>query len=140
AQTHPEIFRKVATLSPAADPKIAFLDLNKLLFLSPIVRPLVTEQLVKQIMKRVYSEPSLITPEALKVYSEPFAGESGSVESFVKSFKLLRDPRVYQHLEEIKVPTLILWGKNDKIISFKFAEKIKSKLSNSRLEAHKSAG
>ncbi len=140
AQLHPDIFPKVATLSPAADPKIAFVDLNKLLFLSPLVRPLVTEQLVKQIMKRIYSNPSLITPESLKVYSEPFATQTGGVESFAKSFKLLRDPRVYQQLDEIKVPALILWGANDKIIPVKFAEKIVAKLPEATLEVHSTAG
>lgn len=140
AQMRPDMFHKIIVLSPAADPRVTFFDLNRISFLSPVVKPLVTEKFVKQIMKRVYSEQHLITDENIKIYAEPYASHKGGVDSFVKSFSLLRDPRVYEHLDSIKCPVLILWGQKDRIIPFKFAERIKNKIPHSILEVHKTAG
>lgn len=140
AQMHPTMFNKIVVLSPAADPRITFFDLNRISFLSPVVKPLVTERFVKQIMKRVYSEHNLITDENIKIYAEPYSSHKGAVDSFVKSFSLLRDPRVYEQLEGIQNPVLILWGQKDRIIPFKFAKKIQNKIPNSLLEVHKTAG
>lgn len=140
AQIAPELFTKVIVLSPAADPRITFFDLNRISFLSPVVKPLVTERFVKQIMKRVYSDQKNISDETIRIYTEPFASGDGAVDSFVKSFSLLRDPRVFEQLEGIKNPVLILWGKKDRIISSKFAQKIQKKIPNSTLEIHPTAG
>ena len=139
-QMHPEIFVRTIALSPAADPRITFFDLNRISFLSPVVKPLVTEKFVKQIMKRVYAEKSLVTDENIKIYTEPYSNDKGAIDSFVKSFSLLRDPRVFEQLSIIKTPVLILWGEKDKIIPLKFAKKIQSKISKSELYTHPKAG
>lgn len=139
-QLKPEMFTKVIALSPAADPRIAFFDLNRISFLSPVVKPLVTEKFVKQIMKRVYSEKHLITEENIKAFAEPYSNNRGAVDSFVKSFTLLRDPRVFDSLDTITNPVLILWGQKDRIIPLKFAQKIQNKIPNAHLEVHKTAG
>ncbi len=140
AQINPELFDKVIVLSPAADPKITFFDLNRISFLSPVVRPLVTERFVKQIMKRVYADKKNITDENIRIYSEPYLSSEGAVDSFVKSFSLLRDPRVFEQLDGIKNPVLIIWGQKDRIIPFKFAQKIQKKIPHSHLEIHQTAG
>ncbi|MES2768942.1 MAG: alpha/beta hydrolase [Bdellovibrionota bacterium] len=140
AQINPELFNKVVVLSPAADPKITFFDLNRISFLSPVVRPLVTERFVKQIMKRVYTDKKNITDENIRIYSEPYLSSEGAVDSFVKSFSLLRDPRVFEQLDGIKNPVLIIWGQKDRIIPFKFAQKIQKKIPHSLLEIHQTAG
>lgn len=140
AQVRPDLFGKVVALSPAADPKITFFDLNRLSFLSPMVKPLVTERFIKQIMKRVYSEKKNISAENIRIYTEPYANNKGAIDSFVKSFSLLRDPRTFEQLSGIKSPVLILWGQRDRIIPFKFAQKIQSKIPNSLLEVHHTAG
>lgn len=139
-QIQPDLFNKVIVLSPAADPKITFFDLNRISFLSPVVKPLVTERFIKQIMKRVYSEHKHINEESIRIYTEPYINNEGAVDSFVKSFSLLRDPRVYEQLDGIKNPVLILWGQKDRIIPFKFAKKIQFKIPESHLEIHKTAG
>lgn len=140
AQVQPDLFEKVIVLSPAADPKITFFDLNRISFLSPVVKPLVTERFIKQIMKRVYSEQKHINEESIRIYTEPYISNEGAVDSFVKSFSLLRDPRVFEQLDGIKNPVLIMWGQRDRIIPFKFAQKIQNKIPKSLLEVHKTAG
>ena len=139
-QLRPDLITKVVVLSPAADPRITFFDLNKLAFLSSVVRPLVTERLIKQIMNRVYSERKNISDETIRIYLEPYSNNKNAIDSFIKSFKLLRDPKVFEQLDAIKHPVLIMWGLRDKIIPIKFAKKIQSKIPNSILETHPTAG
>ena len=91
-------------------------------------------------MKRVYSEKKHINDESIRIYTEPYISNEGAVDSFVKSFSLLRDPRVFEQLEGIKNPVLIMWGQKDRIISFKFAQKIQKKIPHSLLEIHQTAG
>jgi pimeloyl-ACP methyl ester carboxylesterase len=139
-QMHPEIFQKIVVLSPAADPKIVLFDLNRVSFLSPMVMPLVTERFVKQILRMVYSERRFITDENIKIYSDPYSNNPSAIESFVKSFSLLKDPRVLEELELIKNPVLILWGRKDRIVSSKLAPRLQSKILNSTLEIHETGG
>lgn len=140
AQIKPELFDKVIVLSPAADPRITFFDLNRIAFLSPMVRPLVTERFIKQIMKRIYSEKKNITQESIRIYTEPYLNNKDAIHSFVKSFSLLRDPRIFEQLEAIQNPVLILWGQRDRIIPYKFAQKIQKKIPNSYMDIHETGG
>lgn len=139
AQTHPAQFPKVVTLAPSADPKIAFLDLKPLGFLSPIIQPMITDRFIKQIMKRVVSNKDLINEESLRHYTEPYKNKD-AVVAFTKSFSLLRDQRVFQDLDKIQQPILILWGEKDKIIPFKFSKKISAKIKNMIFYSHPLAG
>lgn len=140
AQLKPDIFHKVVAISPAADPRITFFDLNRLSFLSPVVKPLVTERFIKQIMKRVYSDRKNINDETIQIYTEPYINNKNAIDSFTKSFVLLRDPRVFEQLEAMEVPVLLVWGQRDRIIPVKFAKKIHSRIPNSLLEIHPTAG
>lgn len=140
AQITSDLFSKIVVLSPAADPKITFFDLNRISFLSPVVKPLVTERFIKQIMKRVYSEQKHVNEETVRIYTEPYISSEGAIDSFVKSFSLLRDPRVFEQLGIIKNPVLIIWGQKDRIISFKFAHRIQNKIPQALLEIHETAG
>lgn len=140
SQLRPDIFQRIIVMSPAADPRITFFDLNRVSFLSPVVSPLVKERFVKQIMRLVYAEKKLITDDNIKIYTEPYASNPLAIDSFVKSFSLLRDRRVHDELEKIKNPVLIIWGKKDRIISSRFATKIQKKIPHSALEIHESGG
>jgi pimeloyl-ACP methyl ester carboxylesterase len=60
--------------------------------------------------------------------------------AFAKSFSLLRDNRVFQNLDKIQQPVLILWGEKDKIIPFKFAKKISTRIKNMIFYSHPQAG
>jgi pimeloyl-ACP methyl ester carboxylesterase len=140
AQTHPERFPRLVAISPAYDPQITFFDLNRFQFLSPMVGPFISERVIQQIMTRVYTDKSLINKETIQAFSQPYNNNPLAIESFVKSFRLLRDPRVFQELPQIKVPTLILWGDKDKVISSKFASKIKKSMPFAEVLIHPTAG
>lgn len=139
AQVHPDFFKKVVAISPAADPQIAYVNLKHLSFLTPFVQPIISERFIKQFLRRVVSKKSLITKESIQFYTAPYRS-LGALNAFTKSFTLLKDPAVFSNLNSISQPTLILWGEKDKIIPIKYSKKIISQIPKAVLETHKSAG
>lgn len=138
-ETQPLIFYKTILISPAYDPNLVPVSLNKVSFLSPIFSPLVNEQFVRQVLKRVYSNHELISPEIVQAYLEPYS-DGQAISSFVKSFALIKDPRVLADLTLVTTPTLVLWGEKDKIIPIKYAHKLKKIMKTAQLLIHPKAG
>ncbi len=139
AQVNPNRYQKVVTLSPLADPKIAFLDLKRFGFLSPIVQPLLTERFIEQVLKRVLSNRELINKESLQHYTQPYKQREALI-AFTKSFSLLRDKRIYTELSNVQQPVLVLWGEKDKIIPIKYSQRITLQLKNMIFYSHPQSG
>jgi pimeloyl-ACP methyl ester carboxylesterase len=51
-----------------------------------------------------------------------------------ETFKKIIAEDLTRYLSEIKIPTLIIWGKKDKMVPIKIAYSLKEKISNSQLE------
>ena len=67
-------------------------------------------------------------------------GLSASSHATAECLVALRDTDLRPDLEKIKIPTLILHGKNDKICSFDLAEQTKAGISDSKLVAFEKSG
>ena len=67
-------------------------------------------------------------------------GLSASPHAMAECLVALRDTDLRPDLEKIKIPTLILHGKNDKICSFDLAEQTKTGISDSKLVAFEKSG
>jgi len=67
-------------------------------------------------------------------------GLSASSHATAECLVALRDTDLRPDLEKIKIPTLILHGKNDKICSFDLAEQMKAGISDSKLVAFEKSG
>jgi len=67
-------------------------------------------------------------------------GLSASSHATAECLVALRDTDLRPDLEKIKIPTLILHGKNDKICSFDLAEQMKAGIANSHLVAFEKSG
>jgi len=67
-------------------------------------------------------------------------GLSESSHATAECLVALRDTDLRSDLEKIKIPTLILQGKHDKICSFDLAEQMKAGISDSKLVAFEKSG
>lgn len=82
----------------------------------------------------------------LKPFQKVFARISGSYDYYnargimKEIFKKVISENLEPILEEIKKPTLILWGENDKMVSIENAYKIKKEISSSKLVIFKNVG
>jgi pimeloyl-ACP methyl ester carboxylesterase len=86
-------------------------------------------------LKKLFFDNSKVTDEKILQYST-FFDMPGSHNSFIKSAEQIL-PENYKHLtstyNRINIPTLIIWGENDSIISIKYAHKFKDDIKNSEL-------
>jgi len=75
------------------------------------------------------------TPESIKrKYIKIFASSDYiSAGSMLKIFKKVVDEKVVLDAENIRVPTVIVWGENDKEINIKNSKKLKGFIKNSTL-------
>ncbi|PCI94506.1 MAG: alpha/beta hydrolase [Flavobacteriales bacterium] len=89
-------------------------------------------------VKEVYANPSKVTPAILDRYFDLFVGEKNHL-SFVDIVKQeLKDNS--DRLTELKIPTLILWGKRDRWIPVKIATLFANTIPNAELIIYDNCG
>ncbi len=93
--------RKLASVKP-----LAWLGLRFLLRPSSIQRSLTAS----------FYDPSLVTPELVQEYYDRLRVE-GVMDAFVGLTAQVKTPQPAVKLEEIKLPTLVVWGKDDTLVS-----------------------
>jgi pimeloyl-ACP methyl ester carboxylesterase len=77
------------------------------------------KMMAKSILKLSYYDPDKITEEQIAAYAAPIASPGGK-HALIETGKQIIPPNIDQltaRYKDINVPTLIIWGKQDKIIS-----------------------
>ncbi len=75
--------------------------------------------MAKSVLKLAYYDPKKITDEQIAAYAAPLAAPGGK-QALLETGKRIIPPNIDELIAEYKdidVPTLIIWGKQDKIIS-----------------------
>jgi len=75
--------------------------------------------MAKSILKMAYYDPSKITAEQIEAYAAPIASPGGK-HALLETGKRIIPPNIDKLVakyKDINVPTLIVWGQQDKIIS-----------------------
>jgi pimeloyl-ACP methyl ester carboxylesterase len=89
-----------------------------------------TRQSIKKMTETIFYDPSLVTPDIVNLYYELYRlpGMQEATMSIVRAGATILGQRakywktIRQALGTIKAPTLIFWGKQDKIIPVKHAQ------------------
>jgi pimeloyl-ACP methyl ester carboxylesterase len=114
----------------------AFIDILRMPILGPLaVCFLSDERQVRLILKKAYFDDSKITRDQIKAYSVPL-GEPGGEAALVKTARRIvprNIDRITRRYPEIKVPALIIWGREDEIVPLKVGNKLHQSLPNSKL-------
>ena len=91
---------------------------------------------VGKVLKACYYDPNKISEEQIEEYARPIAAPGGRYallkigqQAIPKNFEQLT-----QQYPKLKVPTMIIWGVNDKIIPVVIAEMLHAAIPDSRLE------
>lgn len=89
-------------------------------------------------IKRVYYNPSLVSKDDLKKTNLMWNKE-GNIHAF---FELAHSEDLPDEtrIKEIKTPTLILWGANDKLVNVKYADRFKQDIKNSNVVIYDQCG
>jgi pimeloyl-ACP methyl ester carboxylesterase len=107
----------------------------------PIIAPLVVyltpaRVMAKNILKMAYYDPQKITKDQIDAYASPIASPGGK-HALLETGKQIVPPhsdKLVARYKDISVPTLILWGKQDKIISPEVGDLLDQAIPNSTLE------
>ncbi len=114
---------------------------------SPILGPLLlrlipVHRMVRTTLEKVFYEPAAFTPERMERYLRYFRGKG--IPYALRATVRCIDPADYAHISEsysgLSVPTLIIWGKEDRIIKAKNAFRLHDDIPGSQLKVFKKCG
>ena len=87
---------------------------------------------VESSVRNVFGDPSKVTPELVDRYYD-LALRAGNRKALVARLKQLLDEPQVVRLRELHVPTLIMWGGNDRLFPLDNAERFHQDIAGSRL-------
>src|SRR5258708_14566271 len=121
-ENEPGRLRALVLIDPAAYPQYIPFYLNLIAF--PVIGALAVyltpaRCMAKIVLKLAYFDPKKITAEQIAAYAAPLATPGGK-HALLETGKRIIPPNIDQlvaRYKDINVPTLIIWGRQDKIIS-----------------------
>lgn len=143
AYTHPEKVSKLILLDPAGfyskekgNGAIIF-KLAKIKWLAQLMGKMDTKIIVNQTLKDVYFDDSKITDAKKQMYYD-MSLRDGNRESFSARVQQIgKEPAL--DVSTIKMPTLIIWGKQDILLDISLEENFK-KISNNKIIEYDNCG
>jgi pimeloyl-ACP methyl ester carboxylesterase len=110
---------------------------------TPVVRELLRfvtpRSLFESGLRDAFYDPSLVTPEMIDRYWQ-LNLRPGTRAANVARFSRAGGTRFASRLKEIKQPTLVLWGSDDKVISVAAADVFESALPNAKVIIYEHCG
>ncbi|MDQ6651315.1 MAG: alpha/beta hydrolase, partial [Acidobacteriota bacterium] len=99
-------------------------------------------QSAKTVLKNGYYNHSLITKEQIEAYAEPIGSPGGryALLQIAKGVIPKDINNIIAKYSSISVPTLILWGLNDRVIPLKIGKMLHAAIPGSRLETINECG
>ncbi len=139
AHKAPHKVKKLVAIAPAIEPRLVSSTLKRMGWVANFTPWLISRPVIQQTLKRLIIDPSKVTPLMVENYFSPYKDPKAHL-CFAAALDIIRDNRVYEHIEDIKVPTLLLWGEKDSVVNLKVLKKIKKRLPHARSSVHPQAG
>lgn len=95
--------------------------------------------MVRRNVEEVYGDPSMVE-DALVTRHERLLRREGNREAVIERINTAEPPSLVARLRDIRAPTLILWGKEDRWIPVEFASELHDLIPKSRLIVYQGAG
>ena len=139
---HPELIKKLILIGAAG----YFLDQRLPLpflmaqtpFLNKFVKHVLPKGLVHRFLKEVYGDPNKVTDDLVTRYFDLVMAK-GNREAFISLVNTKYEIHA-DRVKEIKCPTLILWGKEDKWVTPQNADAFHEDIKNSKLIVYEGVG
>jgi pimeloyl-ACP methyl ester carboxylesterase len=96
-------------------------------------RPKPSREFVRSIALDIFADPAHITEAMVEEWYESVL-DRDYVRFLLRVSRATRDRRLDHELARLKLPTLIIWGRDDKVTPPSVAEEFKSKIAGARLE------
>lgn len=137
-----------AVLNPARVEKLVLIDasgynyesqsvpigfrLARMPLINNIVQDVLPRSVVESSVNNVYGDPSRVTPELVDRYFELTTRE-GNRDALVERMRQLQPGTLAERITDITQPTLILWGKKDRLIPLQYGEQFQKDIAQSKL-------
>lgn len=108
-------------------------------FFGHYVKRHVHKQEVKDVLKNVFHDHSLITENHIREFGKPLE-EQGFYTSLMRLLRYREGDLNSEDLKIIENPTLLLWGKEDRVVSYRIGERLEDDLPNAKLIIYEKAG
>jgi pimeloyl-ACP methyl ester carboxylesterase len=116
----------------AANRRASFAYFARLPTIDWMVRNTFLPGLVEQVLRYAYADPSKITPEVI-LRSRELNRREGNRRAFIERARQWRQGALSHRIAELKLPTLIIWGGRDRLISPDLAERFHHHIAGSTL-------
>jgi pimeloyl-ACP methyl ester carboxylesterase len=107
--------------------------------LNKLMQYVLPKGIVESSLKNVYGDPSLVTPELIERYYY-LTARAGNRQALVERFRQTLPGLLANKIAQIKLPTLILWGGQDKLIPPKYGERFHQQITGSQYLLFKQLG
>ena len=137
-----------AVLNPARVEKLVLIDasgynyesqsvpigfrLARMPLINNIVQDVLPRSVVESSVNNVYGDPSRVTPELVDRYFE-LATREGNRNALMERMRQLQPGTLAERITDITQPTLILWGKKDRLIPLRYGEQFQKDIAQSKL-------
>lgn len=97
---------------------------------------------VRAILRKAYYDPGKITEAQIAAYTAPIAAPGGkhALRETGRQLVPVNLDELIKRYKDIKVPTLIIWGRQDKIIPLKVGQLLDRDIANSTLKVIEECG
>lgn len=104
-----------------------------------IARRKINSQSIVRNLKNVFYNHSLITADQIKEYGRPLQ-DKNFPKSLIRLLRHREGDLCTEQLKKIQTPTLLLWGKEDRVVPLTIGKKLTQDLPNSKLIVYEKAG
>ena len=149
ALNNPHQVKKLILIGAAGYPvEVEELPLSKLplsyLWLRiPLIRELsvkfTTHQVMRESLEYLYGDPGKVTDKIVELYFD-MTHREGNREALTERMENFSRSTPWKKIPEIQIPTLILWGRQDRLIPVENARRFHKNLPDSRLHIFPEAG
>ena len=94
--------------------------------------PILPRRVVEDSLRNVYGTPDKVTPELVDRYHE-LTARAGNRRALVERFKQTQPNALQERVRELRLPTLILWGRQDRLIPPEYGERFHRDIAGSQL-------
>lgn len=97
-----------------------------------LIGDMLPRSLVVKSVKNVYGDPSKVTPELVDRYYQ-LTTRTGNRQALEARFEQTQPSELSKRIPEIKQPTLIMWGQEDRLIPVELGRRFQEEIENSEL-------
>lgn len=142
AYAHPERVKKLVLIAaggyPLQDEGVLAVTMARNSLLRPVVRYVTPRFFIAINLKQAFGQDVKVSDETIDRYYDLLLRE-GNRETFIDMCN--RKPEdISLHVKELRVPTLILWGRNDTVIPIEYAERFRRDIPGSRVIMYDGVG